>query len=267
MSCTVDEYINKAEYYLRTQEGDQRHKELVDTYNKYRPLPRGYACTYTDPWCALFVSSIAILTSSTDLIPPECSANNLLHNIQGAGALEIGNSASCNLEDVQRGDVVFYDWGGDSVADHVGVVVSRLNDGKSVKVIEGNVNDAVGYRYLYGHTNILSVLRPNWVSADKHSDADYERVMYAVINGDYGNGVGREERLTKEGYDYKRVQNMVNEKLKTYQANVYGSAFDNVAKDVIAGKYGNGALRRRALWAAGYDPDVIQKIVNQMLGT
>lgn len=39
----------------------------------------------------------------------------------------------------------------------------------------------------------------------------------------------------------------------------------NIAKEVIAGKYGNGAKRKQALKDLGYDPDEIQKIVNELL--
>ena len=38
-----------------------------------------------------------------------------------------------------------------------------------------------------------------------------------------------------------------------------------VAKEVIAGKWGNGVVRRNALMRAGYDPDEIQKRVNELL--
>lgn len=37
------------------------------------------------------------------------------------------------------------------------------------------------------------------------------------------------------------------------------------AIDVIAGKYGNGEQRRKALWDAGYNPDAVQTIVNALL--
>lgn len=38
-----------------------------------------------------------------------------------------------------------------------------------------------------------------------------------------------------------------------------------VAKEVIAGKWGNGAARKKALKAAGYNPTTIQKRVNELL--
>lgn len=40
---------------------------------------------------------------------------------------------------------------------------------------------------------------------------------------------------------------------------------EEIAREVIAGKWGNGAERKKKLIAAGYDYSAIQKIVNQML--
>ena len=39
-----------------------------------------------------------------------------------------------------------------------------------------------------------------------------------------------------------------------------------IAKEVIAGKWGNGAERKKKLKAAGYDYDIVQKEVNKLLG-
>ena len=41
---------------------------------------------------------------------------------------------------------------------------------------------------------------------------------------------------------------------------------DTIAKEVIAGEWGNGDARKKKLEAAGYDYDTIQKRVNEMLG-
>ena len=38
-----------------------------------------------------------------------------------------------------------------------------------------------------------------------------------------------------------------------------------IAIEVIAGKWGNGESRRKALWTAGYNPDAVQSIVNALL--
>lgn len=42
---------------------------------------------------------------------------------------------------------------------------------------------------------------------------------------------------------------------------------DEIAKEVIAGKWGNGDERVKKLKAAGYDPDAVQKRVNELLET
>lgn len=258
MSCSVDTYLAKAESYLGMKETSPQYKQFLSIYNNYRPLPRGYTAKLTDPWCAIFVSTIAMICEATDIIPPECSAENLETNLRRAGALAIGDIA-----DARRGDVVFYDWNGDIVEDHVGVV-SQLKNNVTL-VIEGNKNDAVGFRYITKPGIVHTIYRPRWCEPASKSDADYDRVAALVIQGKYGNGVGRESRLLKDGYDPKLVQTKVNKLMAKYAANVYGTRFDSVADDVIKGKYGNGAIRRRNLWAAGYDPDVIQKIVNERM--
>ena len=44
-------------------------------------------------------------------------------------------------------------------------------------------------------------------------------------------------------------------------------SIDQVAKEVIAGNWGNGADRKNRLQAAGYDYNAVQTKVNQVLGT
>lgn len=40
---------------------------------------------------------------------------------------------------------------------------------------------------------------------------------------------------------------------------------EEIAKEVIAGKWGNGAVRKQRLRAAGYNPSIVQAKVNEML--
>ena len=82
------------------------------------------------------------------------------------------------------------------------------------------------------------------------------QVAYAVIRCDYGNGQARINALTKAGYDYDKIQRLVNG---------ITAGYDKVAQDVINGKYGNGAARVNALKAAGYDAVLVQDIVNGYL--
>lgn len=44
-----------------------------------------------------------------------------------------------------------------------------------------------------------------------------------------------------------------------------GKNVDELAREVINGKWGNGAARKKKLTAAGYDYDAVQKRVNELM--
>lgn len=83
-----------------------------------------------------------------------------------------------------------------------------------------------------------------------------------VIQGLWGNGNERVQRLTNAGYDYDNVQDMVNSMLNT---NFKKSTYE-LAQEVIRGEWGNGNERYERLTRAGYDYDSIQDKVNEILG-
>lgn len=87
-----------------------------------------------------------------------------------------------------------------------------------------------------------------------------------VLAGKWGNGTDRKNRLTKAGYDYAKVQSAVNKLVKASQMSE-DKVINAVAHEVIAGKWGNGQERIDRLKAAGYDPDNIQKRVNELIKT
>lgn len=88
-----------------------------------------------------------------------------------------------------------------------------------------------------------------------------ELIAAEVINGAWGNGGDRRNRLARAGYDPDAIQAIVNRKLHPSR-----KSNEQIATQVIAGKWGNGSDRRNRLASAGYDPDVIQAIVNRKLG-
>lgn len=85
-----------------------------------------------------------------------------------------------------------------------------------------------------------------------------------VLAGRWGNGTDRKARLTKAGYDYVKVQATVNKLVKASQMSE-DKIINAVAHEVIAGRWGNGQERVDRLKAAGYDPDKIQKRVNELM--
>lgn len=91
-----------------------------------------------------------------------------------------------------------------------------------------------------------------------------EQIADEVIAGKWGNGETRKQRLTAAGYDYNKIQKLVNSKLQgSYTPSKKTN--EQIAREVIAGKWGNGKARKNALEKAGYDYNKIQNIVNNLL--
>lgn len=95
-------------------------------------------------------------------------------------------------------------------------------------------------------------------SSGASSKKSNEEIANEVIQGKWGNGNNRKNKLTSAGYDYEAIQNIVNQKLSK-------KSNEEIATEVIQGKWGNGAERKNRLTNAGYDYQAIQKIVNQRL--
>ena len=91
-----------------------------------------------------------------------------------------------------------------------------------------------------------------------------DEVAQEVINGAWGNGEDRKNRLINAGYDYNAVQARVNEILNG--GGSHKKSIDEVAREVINGQWGNGDDRRNRLAQAGYDYNEVQNKVNEILG-
>lgn len=137
-----------AQGYLGIREADGSHKQLMERYNTQDPLPRGYAVTETDSWCAVFGTVIAMEQELTNIIPPECSCQQQISLFSGSGSW-----IETDWYLPKPGDYIFYDWDhatrkdSRGWSDHVGIVVRTV--GPVIQVIEGNKDDAVAYRYLF----------------------------------------------------------------------------------------------------------------------
>ena len=140
--------VQTAETFLGRQEEDGSHREIIDHYNSYEHNPRGYKVGYDDNWCATFGSTAALIAVLTDIIPMECSCEQQINLFKAIGCWR---EDECYLP--RTGDYIYYVWdewrSGDCTAwaDHVGIVAETF--GPDIKVIEGNKDDAVGYRYIF----------------------------------------------------------------------------------------------------------------------
>lgn len=130
------------------------------------------------------------------------------------------------VKDPQPGDIVFFKWNiSNYPCQHVGLVVSV--GGSSIVTVEGNTS-------VTSNDNGGSVMkrqRPRNKSIVAFARPAYENVP-------------------------STPQTPVNEAKKTV---------DEVAREVIKGKWGSGAERRQKLTAAGYNYAEVQNRVNQIL--
>lgn len=99
-------------------------------------------------------------------------------------------------------------------------------------------------------------------SAPKPQAPNIDQMARDVIADKYGSGDARKRAL---GANYDAVQKRVNEILGGGAPSRPAQNLDAVARAVIRGDYDNGPDRARRLRAAGYDPDAVQRRVNQLL--
>ena len=177
-----EKVVATAKAWIGYNEADGSHRKIVDVYNSHRPLARGYALKYTDAWCAGFVSAVAIKLGLTDIMPTEVGVGNMIDLYRRLGRWKEQDSYVPS-----PGDVIMYAWGdsgaGDcaSGASHVGIVVSC--DGKTITVIEGNKNNAVGYREIAVNGRYIRGFGlPDYASKATETDTPAPAEKEATVN-------------------------------------------------------------------------------------
>lgn len=204
-----EKVVATAKAWIGCNEADGSHRQIVDVYNSHRPLARGYALKYTDAWCAGFVSAVAIKLGLTDIMPTEVGVGNMIDLYRRLGRWKEQDSYVPS-----PADVIMYAWGdsgaGDcaSGASHVGIVVSC--DGKTITVIEGNKNNAVGYREIavngryirgFGLPDYASKATETHTPAPAEKEATINMELRMLKKGMSGNDVRAAMLLMKDkGY-------------------------------------------------------------------
>ena len=154
------------------------------------------------PWCAAFVSWLFRFNQT--LCPKTASCANMLEWFEKKGQI---------VKTPKPGDIVFFKYSTNNRrTNHVGIVVSA--SGKIINTIEGNTSvksqDNGGCVMQRNRTsNIVAYARPKYEVA-----RDINSIALEVIDGKWGSGNDRKQRLEKAGYNYREVQDKVNEILK-----------------------------------------------------
>lgn len=185
-----EKVVETAVSYLGCKESNGTHKKIIDGYNACKPIPAGYKMTYSDPWCATFVSFVGIQADLTDIIPRECSCTRMIALYQ-----KLGRWVENDAYTPKIADVIFYDWddngSGDNKgsSDHVGIVASI--SGTTMKIIEGNIDNSVGYRTMKVNARYIRGYGiPDYASkATKEEDTPVKEeqttdIIYVVKAGD-----------------------------------------------------------------------------------
>lgn len=156
---------------------------------------------------------------------------------------------STNMSQIAVGELVW-------LSGHIGVYVGNGNvvectpkwkNGVQITKLTDRAWQKHGYFDYVDYTDVQPTKTINEIALD-------------VINGKFGNGAERTQRLTAAGYNARLVQEKVNEILANRKKPI-----EEIAREVIQGKYGNGEARKIKLKAMGYDFTEVQTMVNKML--
>lgn len=178
----IDKMLSFMRSWIGLVEGGDMHQSIINVYNMGKDNG-AYHMTINDPWCAACVGAAAYLSGLSGTIPIVASCDEIMNRFKERGQWRGKPYIP------MKGDIVIYDWDGTVPTDHVGVV-SDYNDG-FVTVIEGNVNDTVGYREIKAdHRNIVGYGHPydsekaaSYFSRLKSADQKYVAALPMISIG------------------------------------------------------------------------------------
>lgn len=288
---TRNEAISKLLAWANAQIGTT---ESGDNWNKYaQNMAAAYGWNVQNqPWCDVFVDA-----GFVECFGIENAAKMTYQPIGGFSAACRYSAAYFSAHDAftqqpEPGDQIFFR-DAEGVINHTGIVVSA--SGGIVRTIEGNSGDAVrSNAYGIGTPTIAGYGRPDWsvvagednnvpttdVTDNNVGDISNAAVLatYTVQPGDTLYGIAAKTGVPFD--DIVRINKIKNPNI-IHVGEVYKlhgepdepekptetapADLTEVANRVIRGEFGNGVTRTILLKQQGYDPDAVQKKVNQIL--
>lgn len=214
--------------WIGATKGSAKHAEILKIYNSYTPLARGYRMQTNDAYCAATVSAAFISAGIAAYTGTECGVDKFIRIAQDKGIWTENDAYIPKL-----GDAIVYDWDdsgtGDNTGagDHIGIVTTP--GAATFTVTEGNMSGGkVGTRTMKVNGKyIRGFITPNYADIVK------------ALGG---------ETITTDT-----------------SADTTTKSIEEIAKEVIAGKWGNGTERKNRLMAAGYAYSTVQEKVNELL--
>ncbi|MCQ2546131.1 MAG: CHAP domain-containing protein [Clostridia bacterium] len=152
--------VKTAVAWLGCKESNRSNQPIIDIYNKNM----GTNFSYTTAWCAMFVSAVAIKSGTTDIIVRGSYCPSVISTYKNSKTSNYSYAGGSRYVP-KAGDVIFFDWNRNGVPDHTGLVASV--SGNTIKTIEGNYSDAVGYRtFSAGYSMVQGYGLPNYDNAN-----------------------------------------------------------------------------------------------------
>ena len=218
--------IKVAKSYIGSDQYSSNHAELVSIFNSVKP--DGYTLKRSDPWCAGGLSAAAIQAFGKNVAKkyfPLSASCPMM--ITKAKKLDIWIENDAHKP--KKGESILYDWDDSGRGNNTGnpdhVGLCVEVNGSTIKVLEFNHHGSVGYREIEVNGRYIR----GYFSPD-----------YAAIA----------KALTKDEPKKPATKKKSNAE---------------IAKEVIAGKWGNGDERKKKLEAAGYNYKDVQNEVNKIL--
>lgn len=215
--------------WVGATKGSAKHLEILKIYNGHRPLARGYKVQPKDAYCATTVSAAWIAAGIAGYTGTECGVEKFVRIAQDKGIWEENDAYVPKL-----GDAIVYDWDDNGVGDcrgagdHIGIVT--VPGASAFTVTEGNMS---GGKVA---TRKLAV------------NAKYIRGFIVPKYADIARALDGASIITDTSPDTTT------------------KSVEEIAREVIAGKWGNGTDRKNRLQAAGYAYSAVQAKVGELLG-
>ena len=138
---TKRQLLDWARAQLGTQGGSKYWQQV------YGWSGAGYA------WCAVFCSAALKATGT------KCDYFPSTFAFDKADISKYGIKSWVDKYSLKEGDMLAFDWDGDGIGDHVGIVEKVLGNGV-YQTIEGNVSNSCGIRYRRVSDGIIGGIRP-----------------------------------------------------------------------------------------------------------
>lgn len=149
---------------IKAATADLGFKEGANNNTKFG---KWYGLNY-NPYCDMAISYWAEQSGSADVVGKFAYCPSHVNAFKAKGRWYSRNAAA------KKGDIVFFDWDGDGVADHVGVVERDSAAGAAVATIEANTSSGMAgsqsngdgvYRRTRYRSSILGFGRPAYKAA------------------------------------------------------------------------------------------------------